>query len=280
MTTFDIDHLRSWIGREEVAEDIVTADLVHKFRATLDLPGGPPQEGEAVPRLIHFCLAQPAAPTAALGPDGHPQRGGFLPPVPLPRRMWAGGSVTFHGELRVGDSVRRVSRIGEVVAKEGRSGLLCFVTVDHSIEVDGLSLLQERQDLVYRGLDGGAAKAAPALAEPGRHRRQVDASPPLLFRYSALTFNGHRIHYDRRYVTEVEGYPGLIVHGPLQATLLFHFAAEIRGAPPARFDFRSLSPLFDDDPVVLHAMENADGLTLWTARENGPVAMTAEAGWA
>lgn len=279
MTTLDIDHLRSWIGREEVAEDIVTADLVRKFKATLDLPGGPPQIGEVAPRLIHFCLAQPAAPTAALGPDGHPQRGGFLPPVPLPRRMWAGGSVTFQGDLRVGDAVRRVSRIADVAVKEGRTGLLCFVTVDHTIEGKGRPLLQERQDIVYRGLDGGAAKA-PAAAESGRHRRRVDASAPLLFRYSALTFNGHRIHYDRRYVTEVEGYPGLIVHGPLQATLLLHFAAEIRGTPPARFAFRSLSPLFDGDPVILHATEDGDGLMLWTARENGPVAMTAEAGWA
>ncbi|TSD89361.1 protein dehydratase [Mycobacterium sp. KBS0706] len=279
MATLDIDHLRSWIGREEVAEDIVTADLVRKFKATLDLPGGPQQAGEAAPRLLHFCLAQPAAPTAALGPDGHPQRGGFLPPVPLPRRMWAGGSVTFHGDLRVGDAVRRVSRIADVVAKEGRTGPLCFVTVDHTIEGKGRPLLQERQDIVYRGLDGGAAKA-PAAAESGRHQRRIDASAPLLFRYSALTFNGHRIHYDRRYVTEVEGYPGLIVHGPLQATLLLHFAAGIRGTPPARFAFRSLSPLFDGDPMILHATEDGDGLALWTARENGPVAMMAEAGWA
>src|SRR5689334_13279031 len=145
MTTFDIDHLRSWIGRHEVAEDIVTADLVRKFRAMLDLPGGPPQAAEAAPRLLHFCLAQPAAPTAALGPDGHPQRGGFLPPVPLPRRMWAGGSVTFRGELKIGDAVRRVSRIADVVAKEGRTGPLCFVTVDHAIEVGGRPVLQERQ---------------------------------------------------------------------------------------------------------------------------------------
>lgn len=279
MATLDIDHLRSWIGREEAAEDIVTADLVRKFRATLDLPGGPPQAGDVAPRLLHFCLAQPAAPTAALGPDGHPQRGSFLPPVPLPRRMWAGGSVAFHGDLRVGDRVRRVSRIADVTAKDGRSGLLCFVTVDHAVEVDGRPLLQERQDLVYRDLDGGAAK--PSIpAEPGRHRRRFDVSAPLLFRYSALTFNGHRIHYDRRYVTEVEFYPGLIVHGPLQATLLFNFAADLRGAPPARFSFRSLSPLFDDDAVTLHAEETGDGLTLWTARENGPVAMTAEVGWA
>lgn len=280
MTTLNIDYLRSWIGREEVAEDVVTADLVRKFKATLDLPGGPPQIGGVAPRLIHFCLAQPAAPTAALGPDGHPRRGGFLPPVPLPRRMWAGGNVTFRDDLRVRDAVRRVSRIADVVAKEGRTGLLCFVTVEHTIAAEGKPLLQERQDIVYRGLDSGGAKAAPAPAESGRHQRRVDASPPLLFRYSALTFNGHRIHYDRRYVTEVEGYPGLIVHGPLQATLLLHFAAEIHGAPPTRFDFRSLSPLFDDDGMMLHAEENGDGLKLWTARENGPVAMAAEAGWA
>jgi 3-methylfumaryl-CoA hydratase len=140
-------------------------------------------------------------------------------------------------------------------------------------------MLQERQNIVYRGLDGGGAKAAPAPAEPGRHRRRVDPSPPLLFRYSALTFNGHRIHYDRRYVTEVEGYPGLIVHGPLQATLLFHFASELHGAPPARFEFRSLSPLFDDDAFHLHASEDGETVKLWTARENGPVAMAAEARW-
>ncbi|MGK9168410.1 MaoC family dehydratase N-terminal domain-containing protein [Inquilinus limosus] len=279
MTTLDIDHLRSWIGREEVAEDIVTADLVRKFRAMLDLPADPPRTGDVAPRLLHFCLAQPAAPTAALGPDGHPQRGGFLPPVPLPRRMWAGGRVTFHDDLRVGDSVRRISRIADVAAKEGRTGLLCFVTVDHAIEAHGRPVLRERQDIVYRGLDGGA-KTAPAPAEPGRHRRRIEPSPPLLFRYSALTFNGHRIHYDRRYVTEVEGYPGLIVHGPLQATLLFNFAAELRGAPPTRFAFRSLSPLFDDDAFLLHASEDGDGLKLWSARENGPVAMAAEAGWA
>ncbi|MGK9230263.1 MaoC family dehydratase N-terminal domain-containing protein [Inquilinus limosus] len=280
MTTLDIDHLRSWIGREEVAEDIVTADLVRKFRAMLDLQADPPRVAEIAPRLLHFCLAQPAAPTAALGPDGHPQRGGFLPPVPLSRRMWAGGSVIFQGDLRVGDGVRRVSRIADVVAKEGRTGLLCFVAVDHAIEADGRPVLRERQDIVYRGPDGGGAKAPPAPAEPGRHRRRVDPSPPLLFRYSALTFNGHRIHYDRRYVMEVEGYPGLIVHGPLQATLLFNFAAELRGAPPTRFAFRSLSPLFDDDAFLLHAAEDGDGLKLWTARENGPVAMAAEAHWA
>ncbi|KGM33203.1 HTD2 family dehydratase [Inquilinus limosus] len=275
----DLDQLRRWIGREETAEDVVTADLARKFNATLDLPGQPPRAGEAAPRLIHFCLGQPAAPTAALGPDGHPERGGFLPPVPLPRRMWAGGSIAFDGELRVGDAVRRVSRITDVVAKQGRTGPLCFVTVEHVIEAGGRVAVRERQDLVYRGPDSGEKAPAPP-AEPGRHRRRVEAGAPLLFRYSALTFNGHRIHYDRRHATEAEGYPGLVVHGPLQTTLLCHFAAAIHGAPPARFAFRSHSPLFDGDAIMLHAGEVGGGtLRLWTARDGGPVAMAVEAGW-
>lgn len=276
--SLDIDHLRSWIGREEEASEVVTPHLVRKFKATLDLPGGEPAPGDPAPRLIHFCLAQPAAPQAELGPDGHPARGGFLPPVPLPRRMWAGGEFRFQHDIRIGDTVRRVSRIADVVLKQGRTGPLCFVTVRHRIEAGGGVALEERQDIVYRGTDGGAAKTSTP-AEAGSHSREVDASAPLLFRYSALTFNGHRIHYDRRYAQEVEGYPGLVVHGPLQATLLLFFAADIRGALPSSFSFRSLSTIFDDDPIRLHARADGDRLRLWTAREGGPVAMSAEAVW-
>ena len=274
-----LDTFRGWIGREERAADLVGADLVRKFQATFDGPADLPQAGDVAPRLIHFCLAQPAAPTAQLGEDGHPRRGGFLPPVPLPRRMWAGGALTFHGDLRVGDAVVRTSRIADVTVKEGRSGVLCFVTVHHTITVDGVVKVDERQDIVYRGADGGApAKTLPAAA-PGEHRRAIDPSPPFLFRYSALTFNGHRIHYDRRYATGAEGYPGLVVHGPLQATLLMNFATDVRGTPPARFSFRSVSPLFDNDPVLLHARAHGDGLKLWTARPDGPEAMIADAAW-
>lgn len=277
--TLDIAHLRSWIGREDAGTEIVSEDLARKYHATLDFPGEAPKHGEVAPRLIHFCLAQPAAPTATLGPDGHPARGGFLPPVPLPRRMWAGGGFTFHDEIRVGDRVRRVSRIEDVVLKEGRTGALCFVTVRHRIEANGQLALEERQDIVYRGLDAPGAAKLPPPAERGVHQRPMRAEAPLLFRYSALTFNGHRIHYDRRYVTEVEGYPGLIVHGPLQAALLYYYAAELGGAPPKHFGFRGLSPLFDDDAFALHASEDGDGLRLWTARDDGPVCMTAEANW-
>lgn len=276
----DIAHLRSWIGREDIGHDIVSEDLARKYHATFDAPGAVPKPDEIVPRLIHFCLAQPAVPTAALGPDGHPARGGFLPPVPLPRRMWAGGAFTFHGDLRVGDSVRRISRIADVVQKEGRTGMLCFVTVQHHIEANGTLVLEERQDIVYRDLDSAAGTTKqPPAAEMGTHQRPMKAEATLLFRYSALTFNGHRIHYDRRYVTEVEGYPGLIVHGPMQAALLCNYATELRGAPPKRFSFRGLSPLFDDDAFALHASEEGDMLRLWTAKQNGPLCMASEASW-
>jgi 3-methylfumaryl-CoA hydratase len=196
--TLDIEHLRGWIGRRQSVTDLVGEDLAQKYHATFDLPGEAPVGGAIVPRLIHFCLGQPAAPTAGLGSDGHPQRGGFLPPVPLPRRMWAGGSLVFHQDLRVGDMAERVSTIDDVVLKEGRTGTLCFVTVSHRIKVAGALVLEERQDIVYRDMDAGSpAKAAPP-ADPGEHVHEMKTETPLLFRYSARTFNGHRIHYDRR----------------------------------------------------------------------------------
>ncbi|CAM5184581.1 protein dehydratase [Bosea thiooxidans] len=275
-----IDHLRGWIGREDIGLDIVGEDLARKYHATMDFPGEPPGRGEIAPQLIHFCLAQPAAPTAALGSDGHPSRGGFLPPVPLPRRMWAGGALTFHADLRVGDATRRISRIEDVVLKQGRSGTLCFVTVSHRLEANGALVLEERQDIVYRDatMPGSAAPTTPAR-EAGTHRRAKEAGAPMLFRYSALTFNGHRVHYDRPYASEVEGYPGLVVHGPLQAAWLCNYAAEIRGAPPKRFSFRGLSPLFDHDGFALHANEAEGGLALWTARQDGAICVSAQAHW-
>lgn len=281
-TKMGIDHLRSWIGREETVSDFISIDLVQKFNATLDLPATNPVRGEAAPLLINYCLAQPSAPTHLLGEDGHPRRGGFLPPVPLPRRMWAGSSLIFHGDLRVGDLVRRASRISDVNVKEGRSGVLCFVTVEHKVDVAGTLKVEETQNIVYReaALPQDASKPVTAEAAPaGTHSRAIAVSTPLLFRYSALTFNGHRIHYDRRYATEVEHYPGLVFHGPLQATLLLNYAAELKGAAPKKFTFRGLSPLFDDDKVTMNAVDEDGRLKLWTSRENGPVAMSAEAIW-
>lgn len=279
-TTLDVDHLRRWIGREDGRGEVLTPELAERYRATLDMPGEAPGMGEAAPALIHFCLAQPIVATAALGADGHASRGGFTPPVPLPRRMWAGSDVTFHGALRVGDCVERRSVIEDVTVKRGRTGVLCFVTIRHHLHAGGALAVEERQDIVYREADrpGRAPLTLPA-AEQGEHRRQARAEAPLLFRYSALTFNTHRIHYDRRYATEVEGYPGLVVHGPLQATLLCNYAAELHGASLQRFQFRGVAPLFDDDAFVLHAREDGGRLRLWTAKEGGHVCMTAEAAW-
>lgn len=273
----DIDHLKSWIGREEHAAEIVTPQLVARFDATV----GTRTErhaGATAPLLIHLCLAPPAAPMDSLGEDGHPARGGFLPPVPLQRRMWAGGAFTFEGDIHVGDEVTRRSRILDIVLKEGRTGTLCFVTVEHTIEAGGRRVLVERQDIVYRQAAAASAKPPPAEPAPkGDHSFTFQPTPTLLFRYSALTFNGHRIHYDAPYAREVENYPGLVVHGPLQATLLAHFAARIRGRRPSEFSFRSSSTLFDMDPVILSASEDGEGLRLWSNRPDGPVAMSAEA---
>ena len=277
----DAEHLREWIGREDVATDVVSADLVAKFNATFDVDGPFPAKGDIAPRFIHFCLTQAIQPMSRLGRDGHPERGGFMPPVLLPRRMRAGGSVHFHDDLRVGDALTRTARIADVAVKEGKSGALCFVMVENRIAVAGRPVLTETEDIVYRpdGGPSGPGKTPPAAA-PGNWIRGQPVSPTLLFRYSAITFNGHRIHYDRRYAVEVEGYPGLVVHGPIQTTLLYRYAADLRGTPPARFRFRSLSPLFDDDAISLHAEETTDGgLKVWTAREGGPVATLGEADW-
>jgi 3-methylfumaryl-CoA hydratase len=275
----DVESLRSWIGREEAREELVTPSLAERFNATFNLTDDT-ANGATAPLLIHLCLAPPAAPTSGLGPDGHPARGGFLPPVPLPRRMWAGGAFTFHNDIHIGETVTRRSRIQDVVVKQGRTGTLCFVTVNHEFHSDGRHVITERHDIVYRGAD--AARAATKTASPaahGTHRRVIYPSTALLFRYSALTFNGHRIHYDAPYVRNVEGYPGLIVHGPMQATMLVQFAADLRGKRPTQFDFRSLSPIFDDGDFTLNAVEEHGGLKLWTSYIDGPVAMEARATW-
>ncbi|ABD89791.1 FAS1-like dehydratase domain-containing protein [Rhodopseudomonas palustris] len=278
----DLDHLKQWIGRSEQASDVVTAQLVKGLRATLFLDIGAPAAGDAAPFTVHWCLAQPVAAMAELGPDGHPARGGFLPPVPLPRRMWAGGELQFLDTLRVGDAVNRTSTITDVTLKHGSSGPLCFVAVEHVISTARGIAIRERQDIVYRDApSGGAAPAAkPAAPPPAQHREIHVADPVLLFRYSALTFNGHRIHYDRDYVTKVEFYPGLVFHGPLQAALLVNFAAKLHGgAEPKKFSYRGVQPLFDGAEFSVNANPTDAGLELWTANADGAPTMKASASW-
>ncbi len=276
----DIDHLRQWIGRSMEVSDIVTAQLVKGLRATLFLPIGEPKKGDTAPFTVHWCLAPPVAPSSELGPDGHPTRGGFLPPVPLPRRMWAGGELEFFDVLRVGDEVTRASRIKDVSLKTGSTGQLCFVAVDHEIKTPRGIAIRERHDVVYRDLTTAqAAPAKPAAAPAAQHRESHFADPVLLFRYSALTFNGHRIHYDRDYVTKVEGYPGLIFHGPMQAALLVEFAAKLRGKVPGKFAYRGVQPLFEGSEFSVNANETGTGMELWTANAQAQPTMKGTATW-
>jgi 3-methylfumaryl-CoA hydratase len=277
----DLDHLRQWIGRSTEASDIVTAQLVKGLRATLFLPVGEPRTGDAAPFTVHWCLAPAVVPASELGADGHPARGGFLPPVPLPRRMWAGGELEFFDTLRVGDEVTRTSRIKDVTMKTGSTGVLCFVSVDHELTTPRGTAIRERHDIVYRDVTPAqAAPAKPAAPPPSaQHRESHFADPVLLFRYSALTFNGHRIHYDRDYVTKVEGYPGLIFHGPMQAALQVEFAAKLRRSVPKKFAYRGVQPLFEGSEFSVNATETGDGMETWTATSLGQPTMKGTATW-
>jgi 3-methylfumaryl-CoA hydratase len=281
--SLDLDHLRQWIGRTTEATDIVTAQLVKGLRATLFQEIGEPKTGDAAPFTVHWCLGQPVYPMSQLGPDGHPTRGGFLPPVPLPRRMWAGGELQFVDPLRVGDEAKRSSRISDVTQKTGSTGTLCFVSVEHVVTTPRGLAIRERQDIVYRDVSktqsGPPAKAAPP-PPAAKHRETHVSDPVLLFRYSALTFNGHRIHYDRDYVTKVEGYPGLIFHGPLQAALIVELAAKLHGGqPPKKFGYRGVQPLFEGSEFSVNANDGAGGMELWTANAEGQPTMRGSATW-
>lgn len=266
-----------YLGRTETQEDVVDARLVQGLSATLSQPL---PEGD-LPPLWHWMLFQDWKPAEGLGPDGHPKRGGFLPPVHhLERRMWAGGRLRFSGALRAGDKVSRTSRILKISQKTGGSGELVFVTVGHSLSGPRGPVLEEEQDIVYRGAGGAAMKAAPAApAWPDALARELVPDAVQLFRYSALTGNGHRIHYDFPYVTEVEGYPGLVVHGPLQATWLAWHALQLAGpgAQLARFSFRGQRPAIGGNRLTLLARREGAAIQLETRDDSGASCQVAEA---
>jgi len=277
MSRIDIDELRRWVGRRAAMSDAITAVPASALGATLDRPDLPAE----LPPLWHWLYFLPVVALAEVGPDGHPARGGFLPPVPLPRRMWAAGRLTWHRPLRIGEEVLRTSEIVDVQHKAGKSGSLVFVTVRHVVhDGSGAPAISEEQDIVYRddpqpGTPAPAAKPAPANAT---WMRKVGPDPVLLFRYSALTFNGHRIHYDRPYATGTEGYPGLVVHGPLIATLLLdHVRRGLPSARPVAFEFRAVRPLFDGAPFALCARREADRVQLWAQDAGGALCMDAVA---
>jgi 3-methylfumaryl-CoA hydratase len=274
--------LREWVGRSEQRAERLGPVPPGALAATLDREAIDFPPGTPLPPLWHWLYFLPLTRARELGPDGHARRGGFLPPVPLPRRMWAGSRFEFRAPLCVGDRVERRSTIERVEEKSGRSGTLVFVTVRHELrrEGDASPALTDWHDIVYReaprpGDPAPAPQPAPAEALWTRTWMPDDV---LLFRYSALTFNGHRIHYDRRYVTEVEGYPGLVVHGPLIATLLLELLHEhAPGAELAAYHFKAVRPCFDGRPLHLHGRPEGAGVRLWATDHEGALAMDAQA---
>src|SRR4051812_41724148 len=275
------EKLREWVGKTETRTDNVVAWPVAALAATLDRNDPEPHTGDELPPAWHWLYFLDAKPASELGPDGHPKRGGFLPPVPLPRRMWAGGRIEFIAPIRIGDPIRRDSEILSVEPKHGRSGSLVFVTVRHLISVGGKVNIREEHDIVYRDAakPGDApppGKPAPATAA---WQRSLVGDPVLLFRYSALTFNGHRIHYDLDYVKNEEHYPGLIVHGPLQTTLLLDLCRRHAGRPVKKLDYRAMHPVFHSEHFTVNGNPAADGASaeVWTANAAGNLAMSGTA---
>ncbi len=278
------EDLKSWIGRSEAIEDTIYPTPVVALTATLDHPAAPTPVGTALAPLWHWLYFLPMHRQSDIGADGHARRGGFLPPVPLPRRMWAGSQFEFRAPIRVGDRAVRTSTIEDVSTKDGRTGRLVFVKVRHEVRCNGSAdaALVEFHDIVYREAQGPNDVAPPPQAAPqeAAWRREIVPDDVLLFRYSALTFNGHRIHYDRQYVTQVEGYPGLIVHGPLIATLLMDLLRrQLPDADVASFRFKAVRPTFDLNAFHVSGQPSADGknVRLWASDHEGWLTMDATA---
>jgi 3-methylfumaryl-CoA hydratase len=279
-----LGELKAWIGRSQTLHDVAQPTPVAALAATLDHEPTALQAGQPLPPLWHWLYFLPLHRQSEIGPDGHPRRGGFLPPVPLPRRMWAGSQFDFHAPLRLGDALQRKSTIVDVSGKSGRSGELVFVKLRHELHCNGAAepALLEHQDIVYRDAQRPGEPLPPPRSAPAgaAWQRELQPDEVLLFRYSALTLNGHRIHYDRPYATQVEGYPGLVVHGPLIATLLLDLLR--RHAPEAElaaFQFRALRPSFAGRAMRIHGAPQPDGKTvqLWAQDDAGWLTMDATA---
>ena len=279
--TQDLEKLKEWIGRKESDVDYVTVPAVHRLAATLDRGDPMPKMGDPLPVGWHQILFPRVVRQSQIGADGHPERGDFLPPVPLPRRMFAGKRTTFHADLKVGDAVRRESVIMEVNIKQGRTGQMVFVTVKTDMTSPRGLAITEEQDFVYREAAPGGTPPQPPQPAPGKAvwSRVVTPDPVMLFRYSALTFNGHRIHYDLPYVTKVEGYPGLVMNGGLTTLLAFELARTHASTPIRYISSRNVRALFANQPITLGGEPSLDNktATLWALNPDGALALTAEA---
>ena len=277
----ELENLKKWIDEQESSVDYVTIPFVHRLSATLDRDDAMPKLGDVLPIGWHAPLFPRVVRHSQIGPDGHPARGDFLPPVPLPRRMFAGKRTTFHSDLRVGDAVRRDSVIQAVNFKQGRTGQMVFVTVKTDISSPRGLAITEEQDFVYREAAPGGTPPQPPQPAPGRAvwSRVVTPDPVMLFRYSALTFNGHRIHYDQPYVTKVEGYPGLVMNGGLTTLLVFELARTHASTPIRYISSRNVRALFVNQPITLGGEPSLDNKTakLWALNPDGALALSAEA---
>lgn len=268
-----MDELNSCIGRSTERRDVISERVIAEFEATF-LPHL--FASGAVPLGVQWCLSPDIVAPDQIGSDGHPKLGAFLPDVGLPRRMWAGGEVTYHGHFNVGDVVKKHSQIADISFKEGKSGKLCFFKVNHHYSVGDRLIVTERQDIVYReAVTAGTIAAQPTVSPQGKVW-SVAPTSTMLFRYSAMTFNGHRIHYDDAYARNVEFYEGLVVHGPLQATLMVNLAASLLGRAPRTFSYRGVSPLILGEPFLVDAVERDGNIDLQTISSSGVVTMTGQ----
>lgn len=278
MDAASIEHLRTWIGKSRNDEDLISVRQARLMAATVDFPH--PERiraGQVLPPLWHWVYFLDAVAPSELGRDGHPARGGFLPPVPLPNRMWAGGRISLPHPVILDAPLRKESRILQVEHKQGRSGELVFVTVLHELkDRNGILCIREEHDIVYKS---AAVPGSPPPAEvpQGALTRSYTPSSTELFRYSALTFNGHRIHYDQDYCREVEGYRNLVIHGPLVATMLANFAEEVSGKQLVEFSYRGLSPAILGDTITQHASTDGPRIDLGAVLNGQIACMKAEA---
>ena len=279
-TKVDIDHLRKWIGKIDNVTDYVTPIVEQRYRATLNMDIGNPKHGEPVTSGLHWMLGWNLVKNDELGVDSHPALGEFLPPVPLPRRMWAGSEIKVLKPIRVGDKVVKQSTVADIQVKEGRTGLLCFVTAEYNFLVNDEVTINEKHNIVYRDISksGGGSGYSKEIPERADLREKIFMHPTILFRYSAIGFVGHRIHYDHPYTVNEENYPGLIVHGPLQATYLLRAAEKLMGKQVKSFTHKVMAPVFANSEYMVGVDKMDDGsVSCWGATKEFGVTMRAEA---
>jgi 3-methylfumaryl-CoA hydratase len=273
----DAVNVQDWIGREETHDDYVARGPIKRLSALLDRPDE--STAKHIPPLGHWLNFLPGAPQAQLGPDGHPNRGGLIPPLPLPMRMAAGSRLTFHEPIAFGSDVKRVSKIMSIVEKQGRTGALAFLTYRYQVFAGSTLCITEEFDVVFREKSGNAGPMPPGERREGKVSRTITPTTPLLFRYSALTFNAHKIHYDREYARTQEGYPGLVVHGPLLATLLMDLFRRHRPNDRVKtFEYRAQRPVFDLSPFTVNLEDTPGGADVWACDGDGDVAMAGKIG--